>query len=282
MAGRTYIVILNWNAAKHTAVCLESVRQLRHDNYTAVVVDNGSTDDSTSRLRDQFPWATLIPTGKNLGFAAGCNVGIRRAQADGADFVWLLNNDTIVHPDALGALVAKATSDPKIGAVGSAVYHMEQPARLQAWGGGAINFLLGRGDHFLKPMPDEALDFITGASLFLPRGTIETVGLLDDGFFMYWEDSDYCFRIRKAGLKLAVAGECRVWHEQCGSVGRKSVELDHYFNSSAARFFRKHAALPLFSLWVGCAMRLSKRVLLGDWRRTKAIWLAATQRQAVR
>jgi len=269
------VIVVNWNGWRDTSACLSSLQYLNYDNFRVVVVDNGSTDDSCARLRDAFPRVEVIETGKNLGFAGGCNVGIRRAMDDGAEFAWLLNNDTTVDPDALNALVDKAVSGVDIGAVGSAIYTANDPERLEAWGGGHINFCLGRSRHFVVPVADEKVQFITGASLLLPRKAIETVGELDEGFFMYWEDADYCFRLRSAGWRLGVAGQSKIWHKGSASVGKRSARMDTYFNASAVRFFERHATAPVVPVWVGIGLRLLKRVSARDWERVRAVWAGA-------
>jgi GT2 family glycosyltransferase len=266
------IVILNWNGWPDTVLCLASLQKLEYSNCHALVVDNGSTDDSAARIREQYPEVEVIELGRNVGFAAGCNAGIARAMRQHADHIWLLNNDTTVDFNALRSLVDKAESSPEIGAVGSAIYFADQPDRLQAWGGGKITFWLGRSRHFLKPVPDDRIDFITGASLLLSATASEELGPLDENFFMYWEDADYCFRLRRAGWKLAVAGDSKVWHKGSASVGPKSARMDAYFNASAARFFHAHAPVPAFTLWTGVALRILKRIFAGDWDRARAVW----------
>ena len=242
-----------------------------------IIVDNGSTDDSASRIREGFPWAEVILAGKNLGFPSGCNVGIRQGLAESTDFVWLLNNDTTVDPEALGALVDKAESNPQIGAVGSAIYCMEEPTKLQAWGGGYINFWIGRSRHFLKPVADEKIQYIMGASLLISRRALDAVGLLDESNFLYWDDPEYCWRLRSAGLKLAVAGKSKIWHKGMSAYGKISPRSDAFFNASAARFFMQHSPTPLLSLWVGTSLRIAKRLVRGDWERARATWLGARQ-----
>ena len=281
MADLVHIILLNWNGWRDTSRCLSSLRCLAPDNARIVVVDNGSTDNSVEKLRALRPSVEVIETGRNLGFAAGCNIGIRRALYSGTDYVWLLNNDTTVSPDALGALLEKANSDARLAAVGSAIYSMAEPDRLQAWGGGHVNFWLGRSRHFAEPVSDHEIEFITGASLFLRRSALSIPGLLDEGFFMYWEDADYCFRLRQAGWKLGVAGDSKIWHKESASVGKASSRMDAYFNASAARFFRKHARIPRLSLWSGVTLRLTKRALTGDWDRFSALWTAVKQADAV-
>jgi len=277
VGAKVHVIVLNWNGWADTSSCLSSLEHLNYEHYQVIVVDNGSTDDSASRLRRQFPALELIETGKNLGFAGGCNVGIRQALGQGADFIWLLNNDTTVDPGALQALVDKARENQRIGAVGSVIYFMDEPQRIQAWGGGYINLWLGRSEHFLKRISDRQIQFLTGASLLLSRPALQAVGMLDEGFFMYWEDADFCFRLRRAGLQLAVAGRSIVWHKGSTTLGKGSVSSYQYFNASAARFFRKHAPVPVFSFWVGFTLRLAKRILMGDWERTRAVWAGMAQ-----
>jgi GT2 family glycosyltransferase len=266
------IIVLNWNGWRDTVKCLTSLKRLSYPNVRIVVVDNRSTDDSVSQILQAFPDVAIIEAEKNLGFAGGCNLALRKALQDGAEYVWLLNNDTTVDPGALLAMVEMADADPKIGAVGSAIYSTEEPERLLAWGGGYINFWLGRSRHFLTSVPNNEIQFLTGASLLLRRCALDSVGLLDEGFFMYWEDGDYCFRLRRAGWTLAVAGGSMVWHKEQGTVGKKSTLMDSHFNRSATRFFARHAPIPFISIWVGIGLRIAKRIFIGDWERARVVW----------
>jgi GT2 family glycosyltransferase len=272
LSAKVTVVLLIWNEWHHTLACLSSLQQLDYPTFDVVVIDNGSTDDSAVRIRETFPWVKLIENGKNLGFSGGCNVGIKYAQQQGSDFIWLLNNDTTVDPGALRAMVKKAQSDPRIGAVGSLIYFMDEPTRLQCWGGGYVSFWLGRSGHFLKEVEDDKVEFITGCSLLLSRAAINEVGPLDEGFFMYWEDADICFRLRRAGWLLVVAVNSKLWHKGYTSIGKGKVSSYGNFNASAARFFRKHAPAPLYSVWVGFALRLGKRIVAGDRERLRATW----------
>lgn len=242
-----------------------------------IVVDNGSTDDSGSRIRQEFPWVDTVDTGKNLGFAGGCNFGIRRALSEGTDYVWLLNPDTTVDPEALDALVDKAESDAQIGAVGSAIYCMDNPQDLQAWGGGYVNFWTGRARHFLAPVADASIQYITGASLLVPKRVLHAMGLLDEQIFLYWEDTEYSWRLRTAGWKLAVASQSRVWHKSMSESRSRSARRDSFYNASAALFFRRYSSIPLLSIWVGASLRIVKRLLLGDWESARAAWVGTRQ-----
>jgi GT2 family glycosyltransferase len=271
-AKRVFVLVLNWNNWMCTLDCLASLGHLDYENCKVIVIDNGSTDASVEQIGKRFPDVEIIQLAENVGFAGGNNEGIRVALGGGADYVWLLNNDTIVDRKALRAMVDRAEQDPKIGAVGSAIYSIEDRQQLQAWGGGYVNFWLGRSRHFLSPVPDEKIEFLTGASLLLRRSVLESVGLLDEGFFLYWEDADYCAHLRRTGWRLAVAGDSKVWHKENATVGKKSPLLDTEFNKAAVRFFARHAPVPMFSVFVGTGLRLAKRALAGDWRRFRAVW----------
>jgi hypothetical protein len=267
-----WVLVLNWNNWQITIECLTSLQSLEYDNFKILILDNGSTDDSVERIRERFPKLELMELGANLGFAGGNNPGIRAALEGGADYVWLLNNDTTVDPMALRAMVQRAEADPKIGAVGSAVYYSAEPERLQAWGGGYIKFWLGEHRHFLKPVADEKVQFLTGASLLLRRSALESAGMLDEEFFMYFEDTDLCFRLRRGGWRLAVAGDAKVWHRVGATVGTKSMLSEITYNRSAVRFFQRNSPAPLISIWIGAVHRIARRALKGDWARVRATW----------
>ncbi len=126
-APMVYIILLNWNGWKDTVECVESCRKLSYPDVRIVIVDNGSTDGSETRLRERFPDLELIQTGANLGFAGGNNVGIRYALEKGAEYVWLLNNDTIADAEALSALVQAAEDDQTVGMVGSKIVYHDDP-----------------------------------------------------------------------------------------------------------------------------------------------------------
>jgi len=269
------VLLLNWNNYPDAAKCLESLRDLEYSDFHVIVLDNGSTDDSLSRIEETFPDIEVMKLGANFGFAKGNNVGIRSALQRGAEYIWLLNTDTVVIPGSLTAMVELAEKDEKIGAVGSAIYSMLEREKLRAWGGGYIDFLFGRALQFETFVNNERIEFLTGASLLLRREALESVGLLDENFFMYWEDADYCYRLRRAGWKLAVAADSKVWHKEQGSIGKKSLALDVYFNRSAVHFFKKHASSPLIPILGSLPRRMVRWALKGDWGRVRKVWQAS-------
>jgi GT2 family glycosyltransferase len=202
-----------------------------------------------------------------LGFAGGNNVGIRHALLREPDFIWLLNNDTEPRAAALSELVTKATSDPVLGAVGSLLVYAHDPGAVQAWGGGRVNLFVGMSEHALQPRDDAWFHYITAASVLLPLRALREVGLLDDGFFLYWEDADLCFRLRKAGWKLGVASGSVVLHREHASTGRNRRLIDRYVITSGILFLKKHSPLPWVSIPLFLSSRLLKRLLMGQFDR---------------
>lgn len=266
---RVAIVVLNWNGWQDTIACVASLQALTYGNFEILVVDNGSTDVSVAEIRSAFPEVTLLLSGANLGFGGGCNVGIRHALAQGADYVWLINSDATVDPAALTALVHVANSNPALGSVGSVLYEADKPDQVQLWGGGRVNLWLGRSNHCVVAGP---ISFISGASLLLRRAALEQVGLFDEAlFFMYWEDTDLGFRLARAGWQLAVAEDSKVWHKQSASLGLGNPLLDEYATRSCVRFLRRHAPVPSLSIALVLVRMVVKRVVVGRPDRLMAV-----------
>lgn len=265
------IVILNWRGADDTLACVASLRRLGYANFRILVLDNGSGDDSVTRIGEACPDLDLVETGANLGFAGGCNVGIRRALALGADYVWLLNSDARAEPGALAAMVDLAETDPGVGAVGSLICDLADPERVLAWGGGRVDLRFGRPSHTVAPVADAELDYLTGASLLLRARALEDVGLLDEGYFLYWEEADLCYRLREGGWRLAVAPGSRILHRAPESTQRRLRQKDRHFNQSAVRFLFRYAKHPWAAVLTGGSLRFAKRLLRGEFGRARAV-----------
>lgn len=264
------VVVLNWNGWRDTLRCVASLKRLDYPSFGLVVVDNGSTDGSESHIEAQFPEIKVLQTGVNLGFGGGCNAGIRRALENGADYVWLINSDATVDENALAEMVSVAEDYAYIGAVGSVLYEVDQPEKIQLWGGGKIQFLSGSA--FCQAGATR-LDYVSGASMLLRREAIDQVGMFDDeAFFMYWEDSDLGFRLRQAGWQLAVAEKSRVWHKLSASLGKGSCQLDTYFTRSGVRFLRRYSFVPAISVFAMVLRMFVKRVVMGEFDRAKSVY----------
>lgn len=179
----------------------------------------------------------LIRTGSNGGFAAGNNVGIRYVLKREAEYIWLLNNDTVVKANTLKELVYRTESDANFGVSGAVIYFASDPKRTQTYGGGRLSRFTGRDRFIYSP---GRVEYIAGTSLFVRREVVEQVGLLDEDFFFYWEDVDFSRRVVEAGWQLVVAANAVVYHKFSSTVGGQSLRSDLYKVSSLIRYFKKH------------------------------------------
>lgn len=268
-------VVVNWNGWQDTIECLRSLALQDYPNLTVLVIDNASTNDSVPRIHQACPEVEIVETGANLGFSGGCNTGIRKALALGADFVWLLNNDTIAPPDTLTRLVAAA--HPRAGITGTVLYYAHKPGKVQAWGGGRIFPWFGYVAHFTAPAAFGPKTFLTFASVLIRREVFADIGLLDECYFMYFEDSDFCFRSRTADWQLAIAADTAVLHKEGGSADRtRSGRMQRIVTTSGLHFLRRHAVAPPISMTLFVMSRISKRLVFADLSGVRAVVLGVS------
>jgi GT2 family glycosyltransferase len=218
-----YVIVLSWNGKNDTLECLASLRQLTYPNARIVVVDNASSDGTGDALRSAFPNIELIVNNSNLRFAGGNNVGIRRALERGAEYVLMLNNDTVVDPKFLSRLVEAAQSNKQIGIVGPKICYFDDPRRIW-FAGGLIKWWRGRVAHIGIREVDNGgydatteVDYITGCCMLIKREVIETIGMLDERYYIYGEDVDLCIRASQSGYESLYVPSSRVWHKLSAS-----------------------------------------------------------------
>lgn len=250
MMPQVMVLILNWNGLDETLACLASLRQIDYPDCRIVVVDNGSDNGSPTIIRERFPAVRVVENGENLGFTGGNNVGLRYALERDTDFVLLLNNDTEVAPDFLSRLVEAARVDTSVGIVGPTVYYHEQPERIWS-AGGAIDWRRGEttmmglnerdtGQLGLEPRP---VDFVTGCALLVKREVVERIGLLDERFFAYYEEAEWCVRARQAGFQIWHVPRAKVWHK-IPLDARDSSRVVHYYMVRNQLLFLKATGAP--------------------------------------
>jgi hypothetical protein len=240
---RLVAVIVSWNGREDTLAALESLRGIE-----TVVVDNGSVDGSADAVATAFPDVELIRAGVNLGYAAGNNVGIRRALELGADWVLLVNNDATVEAGVAEALAAAAAARPDAGVLACKVLFSDSD---RIWyGGAAFDAYLGRSRHERYGKLDEPgalrdTGRATGAGMAVSRAAIATVGLLDEELFAYAEDLDWCLRIRSAGFAVVYVPQARVRHRvSAASGGAGSPTTRYYETRNMLAVAERHRPLP--------------------------------------
>ena len=257
-APRVAVIILNWNGKDDTLECLASVQQIAYPNLETIVVDNGSRDDSVEAFRQRFPAISVIATSENLGYAGGNNVGLRHALANNTDYVLLLNNDTIVDPNIIVAFIAATAAAPGGGMFAAKIYYHAEPRKL--WYAGAYLEKRLHSIHIGEGQVDNGNDyssmveteFASGCALFVKTSVVREIGLLDERFFLFYEEVDWCYRAKRAGHKSFLVPEAKVWHKASASFGGERSALARYFvKRNSLLFARKH--LPLGKRLSVCA-----------------------------
>lgn len=264
------IITINWNAYDDTARLLQRLRRLAYPAFEVVVVDNASTDGSREKISAEFPEATVLPMPDNAGFGAANNAALRQALQDNIPWVWLLNNDALPDPETLTALVAAGQAAPRIGAIGGVVFDESPPDRLQAWGGGIIYPWLGAVR--LGTAANQPVEFITGACLLLRTDALRKVGMFDKRFFLYWEDADLCFRLRKAGWHLAVADSARIHHRGSATTGRNPRLRSFHSARSLVLFLSNHERFPSLKSFTAIAFQSLLKCLRGNFSAAAGFW----------
>ena len=203
-------------------------------------------------LNPQYRKLFLIENDGNYGFAEGNNIGIRFALKNlKSDYILLLNNDTVVDPEFLNELIVTAESEEKIGFVGPKTYYYDKSNRIQAAGGGNIDFQRGESHEIGFNQEDNGsldqlmeLDYVGGVCLLVKASVIEEIGLMDTNYFMYWEDVDWCFNGREADYKSVYTFKSKIWHKYGAS--SKNYFKTYYHNRNRLYFVRKHASKTVY------------------------------------
>lgn len=211
---KIFIIILNFNGGDDILSCLDSLQLIKKPTSwkkEVIVVDNASTDGSVKKIESKYRKIKVFRNKKNLGFATGNNIGIRYALKRNADAVMLLNQDTAAEKTFLEPLL-KNPAD-----VVGPVIKFKRGRRWLYDYGGRVNWLIGRTSHQesyrLSKKPDfQDPDYISGCAMLIKRPVFEEVGLLDERFFLYFEDADFCLRAKRAGFKIAIGLESKILH----------------------------------------------------------------------
>ena len=268
MQKEVYIIVLNWNGKEDTLECLESLEKINYSNYKIVVVDNGSEDDSVSETKKQFPKVKIIENKKNLGFAGGNNVGIKYAINSGARYVLLINNDTTVEENFLSELVEVGESDEKVGVLGSKIYFHSEPDRIW-FAGGKVSWLKNKGTHIGLDQIDNGqydkikeTDYLTGCCLLIKREVIEKIGVLEEDYFLYYEDTDFSLRAKNADYKIVYVPKSKIYHKISRSTKPGSSDYIYYHTRNGLVMARRTGSLSnKIILYPHCVYLFLKQII---------------------
>ena len=231
---RVAVIVVNWNRQADTLRCLASLVAAGQPPADVFLVDNASTDGTVAAVRAAFPSVRVVENDRNLGFAAGNNVALRLALAAGYPYLLLLNNDAIVAPDAIERLLEPLLADPEAGVAGPAICYPAAPDRIWS-AGGAVDRRRGTVtsawlDTPASALPEQpfAVDHVSGCCLLVRAAALTRAGLLDERFFMYYEETEWCLRIARQGYRVVVAPAARVWHDISPQAQAGSPAIAYY------------------------------------------------------
>ena len=276
------IITVNYNQAKTTMEMIESLSNITYPNIEIIVVDNASTKEDPQIIKETYPRIILIESVLNYGFAGGNNLGIMRARGE---YILLLNNDTIVDPNFLEPLVKKFQDNPKIGAISPKIRYFYKKDTFQYAGYTEINKWTIRnktiGENEIDTgqyNEDRETAYTHGAAMMVPMEVIKKVGMMSYEFFLYYEEADWCLRIRKYGYKIMYVHNSLVYHKGSVTTGKNSALKVHYLTRNRLVFMRRniHGIEFVFALLYQIVVAIGKNsiifILKGKWKLAGAYW----------
>ena len=272
-----YIIVLNFNNPDITIECLESIKCLSFKDYSVILVDNASTDNSVEIFREYLQWnknIIFLETKENRGYAAGNNFALRYALTQkNMQYCWILNNDTIVDANSLSKLYEFMEIHMDVGICGSKLMYDWDRTKIQGYGG-YFNPVLAVSRHCTDIRMIDRIDYVIGASVFVRREFLQDIGLMCEDYFLYCEEIDWAERA-KGKYKIACVPESIVYHKEGASTGGQSEEnrtvfSDYYQLRSrllfTKKFYKKY--LPIVYFTMLCA--IFNRIKRGQYDR---IWM---------
>ncbi len=251
------IIVLTWNNFKDTAECLQSLQKIDYPNYRVVLIDNGSEDDSIDKIRLLYPELTIIENKKNLGYAGGNNVGIKYATSERAEYILLLNNDLIVEESLVSEFIRVSEQYRDAGILGGSNYYYDKRNMIQ-FSDGIIDWKRGNVIDTTRHKIDKGqfervreVDTVAGSCLFIPTKIIKQIGLLDIRYFLNFEETDWCLRVKKAGYRVYSCLAAKVWHKVSVSGKKRKAGINilkYYSVRNKFLFLIKNSPTPFLFL----------------------------------
>lgn len=253
-------VIVTWNKRTQVLRCIESVMASTHPLAAIVVVDNASTDDTATAIRERFGQTVqLVVNASNKGGSGGFYEGIAAALRYQSEYLWLLDNDVVVAPDALKQLLLVAAEEPRAGIVGSKIYFAEAPEIIWSLGG-RLNLERAMNNVVGDKVRDEGqferimeIDYVPMCSMLLATKVVTEIGSVDPGYFVYGDDVDFCTRAKRAGFRVLNMPHSKVWHDVTLNSGRLSPFAAYYYTRNRCHNALKFASArhkPITAAWL--------------------------------
>lgn len=256
---KVFIIILNFNSFQDTKECLLSLKQINYDNYEIVVVDNYSKDNSYEKLKKEFSTYNILKCNENLGYANGNNLGVKYALERDADYICILNNDVVVENDFLTKIIKVMLDREDIGIAGPCICNYEDKNIIQAMGAN-INLYTGLTQGKYKgykyndiPNRDFLVDYLGGACFVCRREVFEKIGLIPENYFLFFEETEFCYKAGKEDYKLLCVYESKIYHKGSSTISKYSGLSYYFLNRNRVVFIRRNANFSqkiIFSIYI--------------------------------
>ena len=254
MNSSVQIIVLNWNGYTDTSELLDSLKKIKTPEINLIVIDNNSSGNDVAHLEYNYKdYILLLKSDSNLGFAGGNNIGIKKALEYDPDYILLINNDTIVTPNFLSMLLDKFNVDKKIGIVAPQINYYDEPKKVWS-AGGRISKIRGSGFAISNKLENEItltdryVDFVSGCCMLIKKEVFQNVGLFDEKYFLYTEDTDFCYRVVKAGYKIYITSASKIFHKVNNSTKEILFSLPLYYTTRNRLYFSKKNFNDIFTL----------------------------------
>ena len=261
------ILILNWNGSTLTCQCLASIEKLTYENFSTMVIDNASSDDSVKKIRSNYPSVDLLVLDKNYGFGPAYNLAFKHLENSKSEFVLILNNDTIVKSDLLDKLIAAFSLYDSDYLFCPMIHYLDKPEKIW-YAGGKVNLPFGQLAHIGLRETNKGqysdisiTDFVTGCCILTSLKSLKKLEGFDENFNMYAEDIDLCLRAKRIGIYSIFVPEARIFHKVSASVGGEfSINKIRKKLESIKKLMRKHCSA--YEMLIGYSLYLVRIVFL--------------------
>ncbi|MCN4144473.1 MAG: glycosyltransferase family 2 protein [Thiohalomonas sp.] len=275
-----YVILVNYNNSDDSIECLTSLMTIVNTEMKVIVVDNHSVLEQCYILKsyiEQFSNIELIENNKNSGFSGGCNTALKEVlQKENYDYIWLLNNDTIVTPETLSPMIETIQNNPLIGVCGSQILDYSDKNKVQSLGG-TINPFFSTTKHITCATKLTRLDYIVGASILINKNCIKSVGLLSEEYFLYYEDVDYSLRVKNEGFSLAVSLDSIVYHKEgaASNVSKGNYDQKHFIDLlqiQNRKVFARKFGFNKSGLYFGIVLAVLNRLRRGQYNQALKVF----------